>query len=350
MFVDYSLIMNRLRITFLNPEDVSKYRQILMGLAILEVLFVHWFVFQKLNVRIFHLVYTEGLLFLSGFGLYYSFSNKRDITAFYKKRFQRLYLPFFIMSTPLYLYFLMTIDEYGVDTFIKQLTTIYFWTDGNYGGMWYVAVSLVLYIFFPFVYAFIFLNSNRWKIVLRFLLILLCIVCINTCLYFFNNDIFSYLEIGITKIPIFFVGILFGYGAKNNILSKNTYLFCVFFVFIIYFFIRSINNNNEYLGEACSILQKLVIIPIITFIISLSNDLRIVQLALKLLGWFGKYSLELYIIHLHIFWFLNISQIIDGLSLFWQATLSIVLALILCIPMNLFISKTNSLLSHKFNI
>ena len=101
------------------------------------------------------------------------------------------------------------------------------------------------------------------------------------------------------------------------------------------------------MGELCALLQKLIFIPIITSIISLSKDWHLVQYALKLLGWSGKYSLELYIIHLHIYWFLNLSQIIDGLSFLWQATLSIALALILCVPVNFLISKINTLLFNN---
>ena len=60
-------------------SQISKYRDVLMGIGILGVMLSHYFRWSGLEggpvalafKPFIGLVYTEGFLFLSGFGLYY---------------------------------------------------------------------------------------------------------------------------------------------------------------------------------------------------------------------------------------------------------------------------------------
>lgn len=73
-------------------ETISKYRAELMGLAILGVMWGHLMndTYQpSIFAQLARLVHTPGFLFLSGFGLYYSFSNNSDVHLFFKKRIAR---------------------------------------------------------------------------------------------------------------------------------------------------------------------------------------------------------------------------------------------------------------------
>lgn len=67
-------------------ELFSKYRNELMGIAIIGVLVVHVLSFGKIEASnlgvtiiffISRLAFTQGFLFLSGFGLYYSFKKNK---------------------------------------------------------------------------------------------------------------------------------------------------------------------------------------------------------------------------------------------------------------------------------
>lgn len=63
----------------------SSFRGCLMGIAILGVLLLHAFAWtgsehlylSKILGPLGRTVFTEGFIFLSGFGLYYSFSNNK---------------------------------------------------------------------------------------------------------------------------------------------------------------------------------------------------------------------------------------------------------------------------------
>ena len=82
---------------------LSKYRSVLMGLAMLWVMYFHTpVIFSEHNQWLFHRIGFYGVdifLFLSAFGLYYSLSKHKNIWQFYKARFIRIFPAFFIVAT-----------------------------------------------------------------------------------------------------------------------------------------------------------------------------------------------------------------------------------------------------------
>lgn len=146
---------------------IGKYRSELMGIAMLNVLVLHslsWTGFSNpvwaanlLNI-FGRLLFTEIFLFLSGYGLYYSLYKNGNIGAFYIKRAKRLVVPFWIMTFPFFVaWFLMM--KYGFGGLIMRLSTLQFWFHGNYSGMWYIAISVFLYLCFPLIFRIL---HKRW--------------------------------------------------------------------------------------------------------------------------------------------------------------------------------------------
>lgn len=130
-----------------------------MGIAILNIMLQHFIHWNELSSpqwmlsgfrMIYSMVYTEGFLFLSGFGLYYSFTKSPKIKGFYKRRFVRLIIPFVIIALP---FLLIDVAEgkYGLDIFTLRISTLYFWVVGN-DGLWYISLSVILYLLFPLLY------------------------------------------------------------------------------------------------------------------------------------------------------------------------------------------------------
>lgn len=328
----------------LKPSDISKYRQTLMGVAILGVIASHWCGFQSITTgivyNIFHsigkLVFTEGLLFLSGFGLYYSFSNNPSVSFFYRKRVKRLYFPFLILSIPLYSFYLYFAEEYDVIMFLEQISTAYFWIHGNYYGMWYVALSVVLYFLFPFIYRFLFGDNHKNRIIVRFLLLMLLIIIALLTLSLVYDEYFKKIDIGVTKVPMFIIGIIFGFYTKNNLLSDKRYLILILISTACYFGL-SLVKQNYWAGVSIPMVLKLVFMPIICLFFNIIDKSWFKRIMIPL-DWLGKYSLELYILHLHFYMFFNYSAF-ESVPVIWKATLSIMLALFLCVPTNRLLSK-----------
>lgn len=91
---------------------VSKYRTILMGLAIVMVVFHHLTIryydgvighlygFLRLNGAIG----VDIFLFVSAIGLVVSWQKNKNILQFYNRRIKRILPTYFILCTPIYIY------------------------------------------------------------------------------------------------------------------------------------------------------------------------------------------------------------------------------------------------------
>lgn len=139
-----------------NIQTISKCRNLLMGYAILGVLVGHIITFGDVEttngVKLLNwfdgLVHTPGFLFLSGFGVCYSLHKNGNIVGFYRRRFYRFLLPFLIMAMPFFI-IVCYVNGYGIIQYFAYISTAEFWINGNYHGMWYIAISLFLYVVTP---------------------------------------------------------------------------------------------------------------------------------------------------------------------------------------------------------
>lgn len=153
-----------MNIPSLSFNVIGRFRSELMGIAILNVLVLHSLSWTQLQhpswlVTVLNtfgrLVFTEGFLFLSGFGLYYSFRKNNNLAQFYTKRVKRLLVPYWLMTLPFFVFW-MLLGKFDIVGFLTRLTTIEFWISGNYSGMWYVALSVLLYACLPLIYLVIY--------------------------------------------------------------------------------------------------------------------------------------------------------------------------------------------------
>lgn len=324
-----------------------------MGIGIIGVLIAHWFGFQGINSGVVYgvmaafckLVFTEGFLFLSGFGLYYSFSKNGDYGAFYKRRLMRLYLPFLILSLPVYCIRLIVDANYDLLQFGSQITTIYFWLKGNFWGMWYVSLSLSLYLIFPFLYRFMFNKEKRYMVITNYVIVMVVFILAAFLLNRYSPEYYETIKIGFSKIHMFFTGMLFAYLNKNLKISNRTYLLMFLTFCLIYGGLSLAKGNNYWIIHSCGLIQKLVYIPILCACFALVETRTIGQEVLKILSQFGKYSLELYILHLHCFLLLNVFHEYHGLSKMSMATITVLAALVFCVPVNNMISKIQNKLA-----
>lgn len=226
-------------------SDISKYRQELMGLAILGVLFSHIVSLGQitnhivtLSFKVFdNLVFTQGFLLLSGFGLYYSWTKEHSIRHYFKKRIGRLMIPFWVMSVPFYLYICTFLNnDYG--KFVENITTAYFWLHGN-NGMWYISLTVLLYILFPLLYNVIFSKPNPKAVTIRALFVFILMEAINGLIYVCAPSYYNMVSIGITQAPIFVIGMLFGYYSSHKyMISWRTMMWLILVLVVLVGFKR----------------------------------------------------------------------------------------------------------------
>lgn len=136
-----------------------------MGMAIILVMMLH---FQSIGIysekfRILEAIFKHGnvgvemFLFLSGIGLYFSYSKNNNLRQFYKKRFMRIMIPYILICAPYYIW----IDIFRKEgSFIEDITQISFYKDGQQDA-WYIAAIFLFYLLFPAFYKLIFRNNGK---------------------------------------------------------------------------------------------------------------------------------------------------------------------------------------------
>lgn len=250
------------------------------------------------------LVYTEGFLFLSGFGCFYSLVKNSENSVFYKKRFLRLYFPYFIITLPFFIAFLIFQKE-TILTFIGKISTLYFWFEGNFYGMWYIAISILLYALVPLVFRFVYHKEQNKFFIGRFLVFLLIAICIPLLLFLLRPEYSKVIGIGINRMWMFFLGLGMAYLSWTNRKIIWYKVIIIALVLACSVYILEHYKQNDFIGVLYLCIQRIIYIPALCIVFSILPPplLRPISATLK---WFGRYTLELYILHLFIFSLVNI--------------------------------------------
>lgn len=318
-----------------NPlKSVSNYRTELMGVAIIAVLAGHFAQLSGLSGVIVAfcrllslLVFTEGFLFLSGFGLFYSFSDNSSLKIFYKKRLKRLLFPYVVLSI-LYFVFFDLVKDADPLAFLAHISSLSFWFEGNYCGMWYIAISVALYAIFPLIYSIIIRDKNlSWGGVSG---ILFALWIINYILWRFTPDYYSKVMIALSQVPCFILGFVGGYYSKQEkVTLKCVVLGTVILVLIslAYFYLAKVGFEPVFFP---SVAFKMITVLFCVLAFKMIDGSFIWHKLREVLLWLGKYTLELYVLHLLIY---NTLEKTTGNCLL-ASCLMIVCAFILCKPFN----------------
>ena len=87
--------------TFFNIRDISVYRFELIGWSILWIMMLH-FRFNQINIFGFVAQYgfagVDIFMLVSGFGLYFSLNQHKNILHFYKKRLLRIFPTYYLLG------------------------------------------------------------------------------------------------------------------------------------------------------------------------------------------------------------------------------------------------------------
>lgn len=186
-------------------QRISRYKAALMGIAILIVVYGHYFYYHsglmdytELNITMWYTVGSVDIfVFLSGFGIYRSLAKNDNPLQFMGRRFSRLmpsYLPFILV----YCGFCLAVGTMNKWQALGNLTTFGWWT--RMGGQfnWYIPTIIAMYLFSPLFYHMISAWGKRalWMLVL---FVLLDAACVDTSLM-----------IGVSRFPIYFLGMYLG--------------------------------------------------------------------------------------------------------------------------------------------
>ena len=277
----------------INLGDLSRYRTELMGIATIMILLCHAQPFGVHLPTILNKIFTYGnqgvdiFLFLSGMGLYYSLEKIQDVNQlfyWYKKRYKRILIPYFIIATPFFLHSTVYYDE-NIWYFISLISTISFWTD--HIGAWYIAMLIPIYLFAPEIKNLCnILNVKRFKIggvILAMLFTILYVIYdmgVMECSKIVDN-IFGVLS----RVPSFCIGMGIAPLVKKNV--EINFLYVIILSLILYSVLHHCLPDSNF--------PVLLAIPLLTIYILGLRYLDTKGFDMNILTFMGVISLESYL-------------------------------------------------------
>ena len=209
--------MGSSRKTF-NLYSISEARNVIFGIATLWIGLFHsdqltlaTYTDNQFLIDVFSSFRGMGnigvdmFLFLSGVGLFFSFSKDSRFGSFIKKRFMRV-LPTALLIGIFYFSFRYAEGRYnsGLPHYLSRISFTYFFFKGE-RVFWFISLILVLYFVFPIFY----------KIIERFRLwgmlgIIAAVVLGTFLLRWIAPGFYSYWEIALCRVPSFVIGIWAG--------------------------------------------------------------------------------------------------------------------------------------------
>ncbi len=321
-----------------NLNWISAYRSEVFGISILMIILFHFTenllsavksgqtsleahsLIGKLLMDYHHFFGSIGVelfLFLSGVGLYYSFSRNSDVPSFYKRRFTRILIPYLIVAVPFWALRDLFLKPKGSLQFLKDLTFVTFFTDGT-RTIWFIGLIVVLYIVFPVLYALLYApmvekNSHQEEVLpgvlvngksenrridpksismLRAAALIMAFILAEVLFNRMNPELYKNIEVAFTRIPLFILGVYMGRlirdGVKLPALPVQLFILAGF---VLNGYGRkwgSIQTRNV------ASLFSLALLLLMVYLLYLFRDLEPLR---KVLRFFGDRSLELYLTH-----------------------------------------------------
>ena len=271
-----------------------------MGFAILIVMLFHMGVPRSSSwyglVRMGNLG-VDIFLFLSGMGLWYSWSRNPKFRHFYFNRVIRIYPAWLIIAG---YYFISRFDfaHATTDSWINLIMQVLFnWNFWRFDQLtfWYVPATMMLYVFAPF-----YMEAVRRNPACRWLIVFPLMWCIMVTYITPIHNAVGHIEIFWSRVPIFF----FGINLAETIRNKTT-LPASTWVMVIMAFVVSLG--------ACVWLEQmrhgrfplytermLYIVLAITTVIIMSevfDRLSSVKFVNTAFAFVGGISLEIYLLH-----------------------------------------------------
>ena len=268
----------------------NKSTKSLKGLLALLIIFHH--ISQKIttgeNFSNFEYMgrYIVALFFfLSGYGLYFQYSNNANyMKNFLRKRLVRIFIPFYVFIV-IYVIYRATLGEViNVDFFLS------FWKDHSniiYNG-WFINSIIVLYVIFYI--SFVRKDSKTSFYILTVL----------TLVYIFWKAYQDHGDWEYVSIMAFLLGV---FWMKNRSLiekciEKNYFSFLVSFSILMYVFhhyeviMKNIGITNKYVYYG--IVGNICTMVFVVYFLLLTNKLNFSN---KYLDFLGDISFEIYMIH-----------------------------------------------------
>lgn len=289
----------------LKPEqtdfsDLSRYRSELMGLAMIFVMLFH--VWLPKSNPMYGLVRcgnvgVDMFMFLSGIGLWYSWSGNRSLKRFFRKRYIRIYPAWLIMASLFYIpnYICTNGGGYSPNLFHLIANIAVNWSFWRIDDLtfWFIPSIMMMYTFAP-AYMEAIRRSPSW----RWLPVAFMILAVMVQYYPPVHGAVGHVEIFFSRIPVFLLGINCGELVRTRRTAEGSSLWLIIIVFVMSL-AMCMEFEESWRGRFPLFIERMVYIPL-----SVTGMLLLVRMLRHTPRWFnrsmafvGTVSLEIYLIH-----------------------------------------------------
>ncbi len=295
----------KMKIKEIELANISRYRGELMGAAMIFVILFHVGLPRDdtfFGLRRIGNIGVDIFLFLSGMGLWFSWTKKPSLSHFFSRRFLRIYPAWFIIACLYYIPDFLCPDFVGhsghstnIIDLIGNITINWnFWINDEL-TFWYIPAIMALYLVSPF-----YMNLIIRHPIYHWLPVAMIMWCILVQYVTPIHETLGHLEIFWSRVPIYFLGINIAAAVQRKEKMDGASIWMILIMFVMAL-ASSIFLEQEKHGQFPIFLERMLYIPLtITTILILNRVFRRTpRFFNRMLSFVGALSLEAYLIHDH---------------------------------------------------
>lgn len=222
-------------------------------------------------------------------------------------------VPYVAVALVGWIWFDFVHSDAGVVRFLADIAFVTFFTDGV-KWFWYIAVCLICYVLFPLVFAVVDGTRNVAAAWARTLALCAAAVLVAVALYRFAPSFYDNVDLIVNRIPCFIFGVLLGrLSHERRPLPMLVIAACMTAVAVMLYPMRLVDVPlvKVYLRAALNLLLCICGVVIMDVMARAGKPALagLHDVVSKVLSWFGRYSLELYLLHVMIRKMLNLNDL-----------------------------------------
>lgn len=289
-----------MKIPDIEMANISRYRAEQMGAAMLFVILFHVALDRGdpfYGLRRCGNVGVDIFLFLSGVGLWFSWTKTPDVKHFYRRRLLRILPTWLVVATAFYLPDFLGQRHYStsIADLLGDITINWdFWLHDEL-TFWYVPAIMLLYLVAPW-----YMKVIQCHPVYRWLPLLMVVWCVMVEWVLPIHRAVGHLEIFWSRVPIFFIGINCGEMVRTGrrVSGDAVWLLAVtfFMTFGTCLYLEQVRH-----GHFPLFVERMLYIPFTVCTVLMMNRIfrRTPRWVNRAFAFVGALSLEAYLIHIH---------------------------------------------------
>lgn len=287
-----------IKIKDIELANISRFRGELMGAAMLFIILFHVALPREdafFGLRRMGNVGVDMFLFLSGIGLWFSWSKNPDVRHFFVRRYLRIYPAWLIIACLFYIPRFEGGDLWAWVDLVGDISINWdFWLHDEL-NFWYIPATMMLYLFAPG-----YMELIKRHPIYRWLPVVMIMWCILVQYVTPIHHAVGHLEIFWSRVPIFFIGINMGEMVRSRKQLPPDAVWLLLVTFLMTFgtclYLEQVRH-----GHFPLFVERMLYIPFTVCSILVMNRIfrRTPEWVNRAFRLVGMLSLEAYLIHIH---------------------------------------------------